>query len=96
MGNVWHEQLRKMGSGLTAHIENLFDFWLQRSLGGFGFGHHQGQRTPPGPKGTYRGTYRSPTNTALTSAERIEHTTFCKEVVRSLPTEPTCVGRESF
>jgi hypothetical protein len=44
-------------------------FWLQKSLGGFGSGHYQGQGTPPGPKGTYRGTYRSPTNTALTSVE---------------------------
>ena len=65
---------------------------VTESLGGFGSGHHQGQGTPPGPKGTYRDKYRSSTNTALTSAEGIEHTTSCKEVVRSLPTEPTCVG----
>ena len=60
-------------------------FLVTESLGGFGSGHHQGQGTPPCP----RGTYRSPTNTALTSAEGIEHTTFCKEVARSLPTELT-------
>ena len=69
-----------------------FFFLVTKSLGGFGSGHHQGQGTPLGSKGTYRGTYRSLTNTALTSAEGIEHTTFCKEVVRSLPTEPTCMN----
>ena len=74
-------------------VETLYQYFLIcKSLDGFGSGHHQGQGTPPGPKDTYRGTYRSPTNTALTSTEGIEHTTFCKEVARSLPTEPTCVG----